>query len=508
MKARARRTFIAAAMALLAAGAVAPRLDAQAAIGGEWRSDVDRFAHRVIDSGLSPAFGVAVVQGDRVLHVRGFGVADLDTGRPVSGETPFYIASTTKSLTALAAVLAAHRDDLDLDSPMVRYLPDAVLPAGAHRESITVHDLLALTHGLAGGGPVVFRTAFTGQLADARLEELLRYHEPTGRAGTFDYNNLGYNLVGMVLDARFGAGWKDVVRREVLEPVGMDATAAELSAYEPDRIAMPHDLVPEHGFRRIRLAKDDSNLHAAGGHFATPRDMARYLAAHISRGRVEGERVLPPAPIALTHRRHASQDREFGPFHRHGWGYGWDLGTYEGDTLIHRFGAFSGYRSHVSFMPEHDLGVVVLVNGGGPASPAADLLATYIYDRMLGKPDLETTYAERLDGLTARMDAYLDGLADHLAERRARLAPLPRPLAEYAGTYEDAVLGRIEFRVVADGLEMWMGAAHSRAEVYDASDNRLRVVIGAGRVVTFSFDGEGPATAVEIAGRELRRVGT
>ncbi|MFW6202473.1 MAG: serine hydrolase domain-containing protein, partial [Gemmatimonadota bacterium] len=464
-------------------GTVAPRLEAQATIGGEWRSDVDRFAQRLVDSGLSPAFGVAVVRGDRVLHVRGFGAADLDTGRPASGDTPFYIASTTKSLTALAAVLAAHRGELELDAPMVRYLPDAILPAGVSRESITVHDLLALTHGLDGGGPIVFRTAFTGQLADARLQELLRHHEPTGTAGTFDYNNLGYNLLGMVLEARFGAGWKDVVRREVLAPVGMDATHAELSTYEPDRIAMPHDLFPERGFRRIRLAKDDSNLHAAGGHFATPRDMARYLAAHISGGRVEGERVLPPAPVALTHRLHVSQDRDFGPFHRHGWGYGWDLGSYEGDTLVHRFGAFAGYRSHVSFMPEHDLGVVVLVNGGGSASPAADLLATYIYDRMLGQPDLGSRYAERLDGLTARVDAYLDGLAEQLAERRARLAPLPRDLTDYAGTYENAVLGRMEFRVVADGLEMWMGAARSRAEVYDASENQLRIVIGSGRVV-------------------------
>ncbi|MDZ7780795.1 MAG: serine hydrolase domain-containing protein [Gemmatimonadota bacterium] len=473
---------------------------AQAVIGGEWRDDVAAFAQRVVEAGLTPGMGLAVAVGDRVAWAEGFGSADLAAARAVTPRTPFYIASSTKSLTATAVVLAAHAGDVDLDSPMTRYLPEARLPSGIDASSIRVRDLLTLTHGLSGSGPIVLRTAFTGEFTRAELLELLRYHEPTGEQGEFSYNNLGYNLLGMVLEAVYDESWKDVVDRLVLEPLGMRSTTAYRSRLSDDHLALPHELLPE-GFARLPTTKRDANLHAAGGHFATAEDLARYLAAHQSGGRLEGRPVLPEAPLRSTHRVHVEQDRTFGPFHRHGWGFGWDIGTYDGDTLAHRFGGFSGYRSHMSFMPEHELGVVVLVNGDGSASPAADLVATYAYDRLLGKPNLDEQYRERLDDLVTDAGEARTGIAEHLAERAARRAPLAHPLEAYAGIYESPRLGRMEWRVVAGGLEMWMGVLRSRAEVFDAPENRLRVEIaGSGRVVAFRFEGDGPARSVTLLG--------
>lgn len=484
----------------------APTASAQAVIGGEWRADVSSFAQQLVDAGLVPGVGVAVAVGDWVAYAEGFGSADHDTRRPVTDDSPFYIASSTKSLTATAAVIAADAGDLDLDAPMVRYLPDARLPEGVDREAITVRHLLTLTHGLAGGGPIVLRTAYTGDFTLAQLLELLGFHAPTGNFGQFDYNNLGYNLLGMVLESIYDESWKDVVQRLVLDPLGMAGTSAYRSRLDPDRIALPHDFGPD-GFTAMPLAKHDENMHAAGGHFASARDLARYLAAHQSGGRLEGHDVLPAGPIDSTHRLHVEQDREFGPFHRFGWGYGWDLGTFEGDTLIHRFGAFSGYRSHMSFMPRHRLGVVVLVNGGGPASPAADLLATYAYERMLAKPELDARYAARLDSLVQSEAEGRQRIAAHLQERAARLAPLSHPLEAYAGVYESPILGRMEWRVVAQGLEMRIGVLTSRAEVFDAAANQLRVDLTGGEVATFVFsDDGGPARSVSISGIPFERV--
>jgi CubicO group peptidase (beta-lactamase class C family) len=483
-------------------------LAAQALIGGDWRADVENFAASLVESGLAPGLALAVTAGDWVVHEAGFGLADAASGRGVSPDTPFYIASTTKSLTALAAVLAAERGELDLNAPMVRYLPDAVLPDGVPRESVLVRDLISLTHGLSGNGPVVVRTAFTGDFTREELLDLLRHHPPTGNAGHFEYNNLGFNLLGLVLESVYGTGWKEIVAREVTEPIGMKDTHARLSAYGPDRVAMPHDVDPLGAFRRIDLAKEDRNLHAAGGHFATAGDLARYLAVHLTGGAVEGALVLPPGPVLATHVERVAQDRQFGPFHRHGWGYGWDLGTYGEETLIHRFGGFSGYRSHVSFMPERGLGVVVLTNGSGPAGPAADLMATYIYDRLLERPDLEATYASRIADLAGQAEASRRTMAQHLEERSRRLAPLPHPLEAYAGTYESPTLGRMTVRLVAGGVEMRMGVVRSRAEVFDAAESRLRVEVGgSGVVLRFDFaEGGGPARAVQMGADEFRRI--
>ncbi len=498
----ARASIVAAALLGGAGGA-----RGQAVIGGDWRADVDSFAARVVAAGLTPGLALGVATGGHVAHARGFGTTDLATGRPVDGDTPFYIASSTKSFTALAVVLAAARGDIDLDASILRYLPTARFAEGVEPKAITVRDLLSMTHGLSGEGPITLVTAYTGQFDPADLPAMLRFHKPTGHKGTFDYDNLGYNVLGMILDARYGASWKDVVRKEVLAPIGMSHTSAYWSRIDHARVAYPHAATTT-GFARLPVEKKDANLHAAGGHYASARDLARYLAAHISGGVVEGERVLPRAPLLSTHEMRVAQDAEFGPFHRYGWGYGWDLGTFEGDTILHRFGSFGGYRSHMSFMPSHDIGVVVLTNGGGPASPAADLVATYIYDRMLGKPDVEARYAARLDSLEAMAAAYRQRLGQQLAQRKARLAPLQHPLADYAGVYESALLGRMRWRVVAGGLEMTLGVIHSRAEVFDAAHDALRVEAGgSGLVAAFAFPSDGgPASAIRLAGNEFKRV--
>jgi CubicO group peptidase (beta-lactamase class C family) len=480
---------------------------AQATIGGDWRADVARYAQGMIDAGLAPGMSLAVSQGDRVLYAGGFGVADAESGRGVGEETAFYIASSTKALTATAVALLAARGEIDLAAPVTRYLPDLELRAPLDADSVTIEALLTMTHGIEDGGPVVIRTAYSGDFTAALLVELLSGYGPAEDGTAFRYGNLGYNILGMALAPGTEHGWKDVVRREVLAPLGMAGTTARVSELDPDRIAFPHDVVPGEGFRRIPLGKTDANLHAAGGHFTTAGDLARFVAAHASGGVLAGQRVFPAAPIVATHERHVPQARSFGPYRRVAWGYGWDIAEWEGKTIVQRFGSFAGYRSHMSFEPESGVGVVVLVNGGGPASPATDLVASYVYDRMLGREDLEAEYARRRAALEAEAAAEERELAEHLAERRARLAPLPHPLESYAGDFESPRMGRIEWRVVAGGLEARIGVVQTRAEVFDAAANRLRIEVGGGIVAEFEFPAGGePAGAVTIAGERFERV--
>lgn len=124
----------------------------QSTLESDWRAELSSAAWYLTDNGLAPGIGVAVVVGDWVVYSGGFGYADRASGRGATGDTPFYIASTTKSLTALAAVLGAAHGELDLAEPMTRYLPAARLPAGVERDQIKVRDLAGLTHGLSGMG--------------------------------------------------------------------------------------------------------------------------------------------------------------------------------------------------------------------------------------------------------------------------------------------------------------------------------------------------------------------
>jgi CubicO group peptidase (beta-lactamase class C family) len=313
-------------------------------------------------------------------------------------------------------------------------------------------------------------------------------------------------VAGLVLEAATGLGWKELVERELLKPAGMSHTTAYISRVPAADLAMPH-WPDTSGFRRIYQAKRDSNMHAAGGHESTVLDLARWLEANLDRGRIDGRQVFPAAVIEETHRLQATQDRAFGPYKRYGWGLGWDLCTYEGDTLLTRFGSFYGaYRSHLSFMPQRGIGVVVLVNNGASGSTLADFVACYIYDRLLDRQGAEEKWKKIVSESPAQLAAMQKKIAEDRARRAARPQSLTHPLASYAGEFENPDYGRMRWQVVNGKLEVTMGALWSPVEVFDNTKEQLRVeLIGSGEVVSFEFEGS-RAIALTFHGTRFTRI--
>lgn len=134
-------------------------------------------------------------------------------------------------------------------------------------------------------------------------------------------------------------------------------------------------------------------------------------------------------------------------------------------------------------------------------------MATYVYDRLLAKPGLGSTYEAKLQELAEGAAARRREIADHLEERAARQKPLPHPLSAYAGTFENPELGRIEWSVRGKRLEARMGVMWSEAEVYDAAANQLRVeLMGGGQVIRFQFEGD-RAVRLRYLGRTFTRQG-
>ncbi len=449
--------------------------------------DLRRIADAAMARGLTPGMAIAVVRGDRVLWQGAFGVADLETGRPVLGDSRFYLSSTSKALTGLAAAALASRGALDLDASLARALPAIRMPQGMSADSVRVADLMTHTHGIDAVGPVSIRRSFTGEFTHSELLAAVASHRPARGGRAFQYTNLGYDLLGIILDPARTDGWKDVVDREATAPLGMVHTTAWRSRLADTSIAMPHEMGAER-FARVPLAKEDANMGPAGGHFSTAGDLARLLIAEMNRGRLDGRQVIAADAIANTWRMRVPQDKTYGPFHRFGWGLCWDLGTYGPDTLVHRFGGFSGYRSHVSFMPRRGIGVVVLTNGGDVSSPLTDAVATAIYDRLLGHPD-EGAFARRLDQLAQAAVDTRAAIVAARAKREAQPRTLPHPPEAYAGTFVDPAYGTLVIESRDGRLEGRMGIARSGFEIVDAEKQQFRTeLFGFGLVMTAVAD--------------------
>ncbi|MFC7379795.1 serine hydrolase domain-containing protein [Brevundimonas sp. GCM10030266] len=475
----------------------APALRAQTADAAH-AADIDAFVRKAMARVEAvPGLAVAVVTGDEVVMTLGYGVADVRTGAPVDAETGFYIASATKSFTALAVAGMAARGEVSLDSPVSAWTGNPEAASGLVG-SVSLTDLLSHRSGL-DNNPIAFRAAYSGDHSPTVMQRLAAetVQRPDTPRGVFRYSNAGYNLATTLLEASRGRDWRVMVRDEVLASAGMTQTTAWISEAGRARILAVGHLGDGPTPRVSPLQKVDATMQSAGGLVSTAHDMARWLELQINDGLIDGRQVFPAGLIRFTHRPLVTQDTAFGAYHRDGYGLGWQVGRYGTDVLIHHFGNFSGSRAHVSFMPDRRLGVAVMVNEDLVAGALADVVANYVYDRFAERPDLDAVYEAELATLVERRDRRRAGLAAARAERAARPWSLSRPMTSYVGTYVNPAMGSLQIGQLDGRMTVAIGVLSAVAEAYtDAESVRVELVPFQGEVLSFQspdtlvFEGE------------------
>ena len=469
---------------------------------------VDSLAGRVVAEGLTPALGVAVTMDGRTIYVKSHGNVDATAGLPADDRTLWYVASTSKSFTGFGVALLARQRALRFDSPITTLLPRARWNPAVHAESLTLEHFLSHTHRM-NDDAVVSSAAYTGAIPETRWPALIALAVP-GPTNDLVYSNFGYNVAAMVIDAVRPEGWKRYLERNVYLPAGMRNTYARVSGIDPRRIARPHRLLADGRYATEPFLKTAATMNSAGGHLSTLHDLARWTIVQTDSGIIDGKRVFPAEAVALSHRLIAKQTRDqakrFAYFDREGWGSGWDIGSYEGEPMVSRFGSYSTTRSHLSFLPARRIGVVVMSTGG--LSVLTDIVAAFAYDLEAGRPDARTRAENRLAELRKRFADSRTNVArqDSIRAERQR-QPLVRPLADFAGSYEEPSFGKVMFAVRGGRLEYRWGVLYGPAEIYNAAKGQMRIEIaGSGEVATFAFGKGGPANTVEMQGVSFRRL--
>lgn len=484
-----------------------PAPDAAPASAGVLADSLAPFVQGLVDDAYIPGVAVAVVGRDWPLFVRGFGVRDVATREPVTPSTVFYIASSTKSFTGTLAAVLASRGVIDLDAPLSRYLTELRMNAPLSADSITLRSLLTHTSGMRNEA-VVFRTAYTGDHDDALLLRLLANSEPIPRA--YRYDNLGYVVAALAMERATGRDWQDLLRDEVFRPLGMMHTTARVSEARAGGwpMASPHLTGPD-GAVVIPSLKQDNTMHPAGGMLTTAEDLVRWIQAQLTGGRVEGRQVFPEAVVRETQRPDAVQRDSFYRYLRTGYGLGWQTAEYEGERMIQHFGGFEGWRAHVSFLPDRGFGVAVLINDASPiGGPAPDVIATYAYDLLLGRPGVNAKYAAERERLARNAETWRQRIRDDRANRASRPPTPDERKPFFVGTYENEMLGRVTVRL-AENRELWatFGNMSARLDPFTNPDAlRVEFLPGQGQVVQFFFSAPNtPADSAAVNRQVFRR---
>lgn len=469
---------------------------------------VDSLAANMVASNLTPAFGVAIVMDGVTIFSRAYGYADVAKRILADDRTLWYLASTSKSYTGFGIALLASQGVLRIDQSIAELLPGVTWPAGVDPAKLTLGHFLSHTHNL-NDNAVVMSAAYTGAIPEVRWPQLIRFATPRERPDLV-YSNFGYNVAAMVIDAKRPEGWRAFLDSAVYRPAGLRDTYARLSGLDPRRIAMPHQLKSDGTFSTSPFFKTDATMNSAGGHVATLHDLARWAIVQMDGGRIDGKQVFPAEAVALSHRLIAPHtvegSKRFGPFARDGWASGWDVGNYNGEPMVSRFGSYMTTRSHLSFLPRRRIGVVALTTGTGSSS-TTDIIAQYAYDLEAGKPDARALAMQRVDALIARRPATLVNMGSSDSVRRARQVPMDRPLTDFAGSYHNEALGTITFAQSGNALTFKWGALYGPAEVFDATRRQLRVeVAGSATTVSFDFPASGPARSITLGGDSFTRL--
>lgn len=326
-----------------------------------------------------PGFTVEVVSHSKVLWRHSYGGRDCTASKSPTANTIYYIASATKPFTATAVVKLAQEKKVDLDAPVKRYLPRFELADAEATRTVTLRDLLSHRLGL-DSLKIEIAEAFTGQMDDDKFYRLLKQVKPRGK---FRYSNLHYTLLGRVIEAVTGEPWSHYVEQNVLLPAGMKRTVTTASAIRNDAnsaCALEQD---GNRWHPAMIQKTDRTMHAAGGIGSTADDLGRFVQMQLNNGLSGKKQVLSAKWMKQMHSPQDDVGSQFFTFERKAYGLGWYVGAYRGNELIHHFGGFEGARSHLSFMPQHDVGVVVLQNADEPGYFFLDAVASDVYDLVL-----------------------------------------------------------------------------------------------------------------------------
>ncbi|MEU6080323.1 serine hydrolase domain-containing protein [Streptomyces sp. NPDC047108] len=324
--------------------------------------------HRIATAqaeGRAPSVVAAVVREGRTVWTGARGTVDgREAGGAPDAATQYRIGSITKTFTAVLVLMLRDEGLLDLLDPLEKHLPGAAVTTGVGE--VTIAQLLSHTSGLAAESPSPWWERTPGSLrptlADVLGEEPLRH--PSGRV--HHYSNPGYTVLGSLVEKLRGESWETVLRRDVLEPLGMTRTSGQArSPYAPGWAVHPWAdvLLPE-------PAEDLGLMAPAGQLWSTTADLARW-----ARFLAEGDaRVLGPESVAEMRRPAAAPDPDTPEA---GYGLGLQLARRDGRTLVGHTGSLPGFLATLWVSTEDGLAGVALANAtSGPlmSALASDLV--------------------------------------------------------------------------------------------------------------------------------------
>src|SRR5829696_4773373 len=375
-----RRKFLSSsaksALAVTVLRSVVPaRALAQAAAVQPLFTRLDQFIMRHMRETGAPGMTLALANRDGLIRVSTYGYADTKAGMRVVPETMFEIGSISKSFVGLVLLQLRDEGKLDLNKPIVEYLP--WLKITSKFEAITTHHILSHSAGLPGA-PL---------LLDALLGELWTAYAPGKR---FLYSNTGYNILGFLIEALDNRPFAEAMRARMLGPLGMTASAPIITNDLRKRMAVGYEPLDEGKPFPARGPLAEAQWIevdiAAGSIASTPSDMAKYIRMLLHRGALPKGRLISEEGFGLFTKSAINSPFRGEPA---SYGYGVWVSEIDGHTRLRHTGCMVTFSSSIDVDLTAGVGAFASVNANlrGYRPVAVTKYAVELFNASLaGKP--------------------------------------------------------------------------------------------------------------------------
>ena len=298
---------------------------------------------------------IGIVRDNEIVYAKGFGVKNMETEEPITTKSLFHMASVSKPFSATAIMQFVEQGKVDLDDPVVKYLPYFKLNDERYKE-ITIRQML----GHISGMPDVSNYHWDKpEYDDAALERYVRSLADekliAAPGERFSYSNMAFEVLGDLIAKVSGMSFEDYVKKNILDPLEMHESTFLKKKVSPKLATTPHvmklktvvsDIYPYH-----RAHAPSSTLHS------NVLEMCNWAMANMDKGTFKGKKILQPESYDILWEPAKLNNGETGRA-----GLSWFLRTYREIKTVFHGGGDVGYRTYFIMMPEKSTAAVVLSN--------------------------------------------------------------------------------------------------------------------------------------------------
>jgi CubicO group peptidase (beta-lactamase class C family) len=360
---------------------------------------LDTLIHSYMQQQAALGAAVAILQDGEIIYLNGFGTTSVEEGGvQVTPRTLFAYGSISKNLCAVLIMRMVEQGLLQLDMPIVHYLPSLQFSDAERGRKITLRHLLSHTSGLPMGGKV-WGPRDPDSLRRFVYEQIPYYTFLSEPGAVHLYSNTVICVAGHVAEAVTGQFYDDLVQEYVFDPLQMSRVTYDPVIAMTYPVALPHER-GENGQLRV-VHKMTYNVSGNPSSFAlgSVSDLANLAQMYLSQGQFGGQHFLTAASIAEMQRIHGSRHIEAAlhPLADNylGYGLGFEIGDYRGRRAAGHGGMNLTYNCFFKLFPDERVGVVVLTNQCN--DPLLWEMVKALYDYALGLSPVTAAALERLD---------------------------------------------------------------------------------------------------------------